>query len=274
MNEPLRKPLELLFERADLPRFALPAKLIEAYGGGLGFAGPCVVANFVASVDGVVALPGDSESGHIVSGGSDADRFVMGMLRACADVVMVGAGTFRKGGDDRFDAASIYPAGADLFAEARRALGLAARPRFVVVTASGNVDPKSPALEGGLVVTTPQGEVALRAVVSSTTEILALPSTRLDVRNVVALLHERGARVILSEGGPSLFGELVAGGVLDELFVTTSPALFGRFPNDGRKSLVSGSDLAGTHLELLGVRRDESHLFSRYAVRPKPRTRT
>ncbi|AKV03571.1 5-amino-6-(5-phosphoribosylamino)uracil reductase [Labilithrix luteola] len=269
MTEHFRTPLELLFERTDLPRFALPAKLAEAYGGGLGFAEPCVVANFVASVDGVVALPGESESGHIVSGGSDADRFVMGMLRTCADVVMVGAGTFRKAGDDRFDAASIYPAGAALFAEARRALGLSERPRFAVVTASGNVDPKSPALENGLVVTTARGEAALRPIASSTTEIVALASQRLDVRDVVALLRDRGARVILSEGGPSLFGELVAAGMLDELFVTTSPTLFGRFPNDGRKSLVSGSDLGGKPLELLGLRRDGSHLFSRYAVREK-----
>jgi hypothetical protein len=60
--------------------------------------------------------------------------------------------------------------------------------------------------------------------------------------------------------------ELVHDRVLDELFVTTSPTLFGRFPDDGRKSLTAGLDLTGAPLELLSLRRHASYLFSRYAL--------
>ncbi len=62
---------------------------------------------------------------------------------------------------------------------------------------------------------------------------------------------------MLSEGGPSLVADLIHEGVLDELFLTTSPALYGRFPNDGRKSLTNGLDLAGVPLELLSLRRHD-----------------
>src|SRR5471030_949889 len=101
--------LERLYERPDLPSFPLPEPLAALYVGELGFPEPRVIANFVASVDWVVALPGNAESGGVISRGSEADHFVMGLLRACAGVVLIGAGTFRKGAGDLWDAESIYP---------------------------------------------------------------------------------------------------------------------------------------------------------------------
>jgi hypothetical protein len=67
----------------------------EAHGGDLGFTLPC--AKFVTSLDGVVA-PGPEYpfSGSAISGGDDADRFVLGQLRACSDAVLIGAGTLRS----------------------------------------------------------------------------------------------------------------------------------------------------------------------------------
>jgi hypothetical protein len=57
------------------------------------------------------------------------------------------------------------------------------------------------------------------------------------------------------------------------VFVTTAPGLFGRFPNDQRKSLVEGADVGGTQLELLSARRHGSHLFLRYSVLRPPTSR-
>src|SRR6059058_3965143 len=92
----LPTPLARLHERAGLPFWGLPPPLAAAYGGDLGFARPCVYANFVASMDGVTALgPEYPSSGSAISGHAPADRFVMGLLRACADVVLIGAGTLR-----------------------------------------------------------------------------------------------------------------------------------------------------------------------------------
>ena len=80
------------------------------------------------------------------------------------------------------------------------------------------------------------------------------------------LLHAHGLQVILTEGGPSLVGQLIDEGLLDELFVTASPRVFGRTTGDGRKSIVEGVELGGIALDLLSVRRHESHLFLRYAL--------
>ncbi|HVW30285.1 MAG TPA: dihydrofolate reductase family protein [Polyangiaceae bacterium] len=261
----LDAPLETLFERTDLPRFDLPPSLQQAYGGAIGFRKPCVFANFVTSVDGVVALPEPTESGHIISKSSRADRFVMGLLRACADTVMVGAGTFRKTRGARFRADAIYPDGAAAFAELRARLGLAPAPRFVVVTRSGNIDTGEPALDGALVVTSRAGEAALRGRVSPNTEVVALGADTLLLADVVALLRKRGAESLLTEGGPSFFAEAASARLVDELFVTTSPALFGRFTNDRRKSLADGMDLGGLPMELVSAKRHGSYLFLRYA---------
>src|SRR5688572_9423373 len=89
------RPLEVLYEALQLPDFGLTEELTTAYGGSLGFMEPRLYANFVASVDGVAAIPGELQSSHLIAAGSEGDRFVMGLLRACADAVLVGAGTLR-----------------------------------------------------------------------------------------------------------------------------------------------------------------------------------
>jgi riboflavin biosynthesis pyrimidine reductase len=260
------QPLELLFEHSDLPRLELPSELIASYGGTLGFESPCVYANFVASLDGVVALAGDAESGQIISGKNPADRFVMGLLRSCADAVLVGAGTFRKSPGHLWLPDRIYPAAGAFFAEARQRLGLAAKPQFVLVSASGEIDIGEAALEGALIVTTRGGENRLRGRVPESTRVVVLDADRVHLPAVLDLLRAEGMPRVLTEGGPTLFSELVAAKSLDQLFVTSSPALFGRFAADGRKSLAEGFDLGGAQFELLSARRHRSHLFLRYAL--------
>ena len=260
------KPIGRLFEREGLPRFGLPAALAESYGGDFGLARPVLYANFVSSVDGVVALPGVGESGGVVSGNSEPDRFVMGLLRAVADAVLIGAGTFRAGAGDRWLPESAFPAARDLFVELREQLGLRPQPLLVVVSASGNLDPGQPALRDCLVVTTAQGESRMQGKLPTGARIAVLDTQRFNGRAFLELLHDQKLQVILTEGGPSLVGQLIDEGLLDELYITTSPRLFGRRPGDGRKSLVDGVDLGGRALDLLSVRRHESHLFLRYAL--------
>src|SRR5437763_7717163 len=155
--------LELLHEAKHASAFPLPAALRAAYGGDLGFQRPRVFANFVSSLDGVVALEERAESGGIISGHDEGDRFVMGLLRACADGVLVGAGTFRKAGPHLWYPERIFPEGAQAWAALRRDRGLPEHPRLVLLTASGDIDVAHPALaDGPLVVTSPRGEARLR----------------------------------------------------------------------------------------------------------------
>jgi riboflavin biosynthesis pyrimidine reductase len=258
--------LELLHERAGLPVFGLPAALQAAHGGDLGFSAPRLFANFVSSVDGVVALPGGRESGQVISGSNPADKLMMGLLRACADAVLLGAGTLRRAGPHLWHPERIYPPAAPLFAELRLRRGMRPRPLFVLVTASGEIDVAHPALADAIVVTSAAGEARLRGRLPAGARIEVAAGQPALLGPVLQRLRDEGLRVVLTEGGPSLVGRLLGEGLLDELFLTTAPALFGRFDGDQRKSLVEGLDAAGAALDLLSARRHGSFLFLRYAI--------
>jgi riboflavin biosynthesis pyrimidine reductase len=153
----LLKPFDVLFEAAGLPEYALPVDLKHVYGR-LGFAERVVYANFVASIDGVVTLGAKPSAGSVISGKEAADRFVMGLLRACADAVVLGAGTLRATPGHLWTPAHVYPALATEFTALRSALGRSAQPLLVVLTGSGELDFSHPALvRGAIVMTTAQG---------------------------------------------------------------------------------------------------------------------
>jgi riboflavin biosynthesis pyrimidine reductase len=262
--------LEPLWEAGGLPAFDLPASLTELYGGSLGFAEPRLFANFVQSADGVVAIPSLPLSNKVIAGGSAADRFVMGLLRACADVVVVGSGTMHDSPGGLWTAAQAFPDAADGFAELRERLGRPPEVEAAVLSASGGVDPQHPVFgRGGLVVTTDEGAAFLADRLPREQVVALGPGPFLDATVAIGALRARGHRLILSEGGPRVFGSLLAAGLVDELFLTVSPLLTGRLAGDERLALVEEADLVPggpQRMELLGVRRDGGHLFLRYAL--------
>ena len=268
-------PLETLFDdaRGGLP---LPAPLRDLYGGDLDLEPGTVYSNFVSSIDGVVALnaPGVS-SGGAISGRSEADRFVMGLLRACADCVLIGAQTARDDAGHLWTPDYIHPASAPAFAELRDRLGLAPRPALAVLTSSAELDPSERAYqEGALILTTSRGAAGLRQRMPPATEVVDLGDTaRVDAQAAVGELGRRfpGGRV-LSEGGPHVIGWLLAAGLLDEVFLTLSPVLAGR-GSVLRPGMVAGIELlptAGRWSRLRSARRHGSHLFLRYDLDDVP----
>lgn len=246
----------------------LPEPLAALYGGaGLALPDDVLYANFISSLDGVVSLAAPRGSGPTIRGRCDADRFVMGLLRWLADAVIVGAGTLRADGDHPWTSAFIDRERADAY----RALGRG-RPRLVVVTASGDVSPSTPALaEGALVLTTDAGAGRLRGRLPAACAVRALGGGSIGGTALVAAVRAEGHRRLLTEGGPTLLGRLAAGGVLDELFLTLSPVLAGRRSGDGRMGLLEGVRLlpdAGRWARLRSARAAGSHLFLRYALQP------
>ena len=213
------KPLELLFERAELPRFPLPTALSKLYGGDLGIAASRIYANFVSSLDGVVALPGGSESGRIVSGDSAADRFVMALLRACADTVIIGAGTFRKTPGAFWHAAHVYPDLAPQFAALRKQLGLRPEPLLVLVTASGKIDTAQPALQSAVIATTLASEATLRRTLPAGARVVAFEPHVVPLAPLLELLRSEGLGRILTEGTP---GEIGADPRVREVYLGSS----------------------------------------------------
>jgi len=261
--------LEVLYEAPELSGFDLPGALTAAYGGPLGFREARLYANFVASIDGVVAIPREIQSSHMIAAGSQGDRFVMGLLRACADAILVGAGTLHGSPRTLWTADHAYLPAAPLYAELRRRRDRPPQPTLAVLSGSGRIDPSHPALaRRTLVLTSEQGAVWLGDRLPGATTIAAIGDRpALDPIAAVEALRAAGHELILCEGGPNLFGALTAAGRVDELFLTLSPLLAGRSTAERRLSLLEGAELLPDHTvgcKLLSLRRAGSHLFLRY----------
>ncbi|MFF1635653.1 pyrimidine reductase family protein [Leifsonia sp. NPDC058248] len=178
---------------------------------------PWVRVNFVTSVDGAATHEGLSEG---LSNG--ADQRVFGILRRLCDVVVVGAGTVRAEGYSamRVDEASM---------RARVANGLTEHPVFAIVSASLDLDPASPiftdAPERPIVLTTEIARPDFREALAEVADVIVCGHERVEADVLVRVLRERGLGRIHCEGGPHLFGDLIAAVELDELCLTMSPRL-------------------------------------------------
>ncbi|HLX31518.1 MAG TPA: dihydrofolate reductase family protein [Gaiellaceae bacterium] len=266
------EPFAVLAEDDDLPRWDVPEEIARLYGGALGLDEPCVIANFVESLDGVAAVPDLPRSHAALGDDSEADRFALALLRACADAIVVGSGTLLASPKGTWRVDRPYPEAAEAFAELRARRGRPEQPRVAVVTSGASFDPSHQVLgAGALVLTTAKAAPGLAASVPDATEVVAVnDGASVDLLQAVAALHERGYSVVLSEAGPTLFGQLLAAGLVDELFLTVSPVLAGRALTT-RLGLVEGVELlpgARVAGRLRSVRTSGSHLFLRYGLSP------
>ena len=285
--EPLWSGEEGPIPETDTRGGELPAPLAARYKGNLTIDlrpdRPTIVANFVSSLDGVVAL-GKSEpnaGGGEISGFSAADRYMMALLRGLADVVVVGAGTLRVGRRHVWTAAHLQPALAGVFANWRSELGLTPQPTTIVVTASGNLDATHSGLNEPdvpvIVVTTKAGAELLAALPFSPNVRIEAVGDGADVpaEALLEVIRGTGARLALCEGGPHLFGEILGARLIDELFLTLAPQVIGRDATSvHRLSFVEGTSFSGGHgrwATLSSIRRAGDDLFLRYRFEPSPR---
>ena len=277
-------PLETLFDVAHGRGLPLPPELARLYGQ-LHFpshsGGPYVIGNFVSTLDGVVTLgqPGKSGGGDI-SGFNQHDQAIMGLLRAVADAVIVGAGTLRAAPRHLWAAQYIYPDLADAYQELRSTLGKTQPPLNVIVTAHGKINLNRPVFQSGevpvLVVTTPHGaEQIHQQHLPASVQVSAIQSPGvLSVRAILEAVNAvRLCDMILVEAGPQLMGDFLAEHYLNELFLTLAPQIAGRDDSVERPGFVTGKIFAPEHPlwgRLISIKRAGSHLFLRYAFEGFP----
>jgi len=257
------------------PELPLPAELLRLYGP-LRLRAPSIFANFVSTLDGVVSLGEPGTGGKEISGGSACDRAVMGLLRAAADVIVVGAGTLRSVPRHIWTPAAIFPPLAEAYGRLRSALGRAGPPRTVIVSAAGDLDPTVPVFTAGhapvTVVTTAAGARALAARTTSLDVRVAGGSGPLEAD---AILHAAGADTdarVLLECGPRLMGTFLDARRVDELFLTLAPQVAGRAPGAAREGFVAGTLLLPERPRwggLVNVKTAGSFLFLRYQFAAK-----
>ena len=86
--------------------------------------------------------------------------------------------------------------------------------------------------------------------------------------SILRLLNlQFGIRMLLHEGGPTLFGQFLAAEAVDELFLTLSPQIAGRKADAIRPALVQGMEFvpdSAPWFQLLSVKQMAEHLYLRY----------
>lgn len=242
-------------------------EIVEGFGLHGPNARPRLLLNMVSTIDGRATIGG--RSGPI---GGPADRELFHALRTVVDAVMVGAGTARA---ERYGRIVREAAAREL----RHARGLREEPLACIVSGRLALDADIPLLAD------PEARVAIltasQASLSASEQpdgarieahveyIRASSEGRLDLPSALSELHERfGIGTVLCEGGPHLNTQLLAAGLVDELFLSLAPKLAGGDASGEALRILAGMDLEPpAELELLGALEHDSHLFLRYGVR-------
>lgn len=267
------------------PSPCLTKILLAAYDGELCFndssSRPLIFGNFVQTMDGIVSLkiPGQS-GGADISGRNEEDTFLMGVLRAYADAVMFGEGTFRNAPGHVWTAGYVYPEFEKEFLAFRKHVGKGSlHPLNVVVSGMGQVDLNQPLFRReeirSLVLTTERGSARLHQRYGATlpAPVRVLPGdVMIDPSDMAALLHaDYGVKLLLHEGGPTLFSSFLKQSLVDEMFLTVAPQIVGRGPKAKRPAFSGPLGLAPEQAiwgTLLSVKRagKSGHLFLRYRL--------
>jgi riboflavin biosynthesis pyrimidine reductase len=209
--------------------------------------------DFIASLDGSIAVGGVSQGLQ-----SPGDHRVFRMLRALADVVLVGHGTASAEGygQERPETA---------LCRLRTSLGRPATVPIAVVSRRASLAPGDKlGLPGTLLVTCAASDADRRsALADAGVEVLVCGEDDVDLRLALDALADRGLEQVTCEGGPQLLRTALDAGVVDELDLSMSPALVG-----DRARLLDAPLRGVVRTELRQLLEEDGMLFARYAVVP------
>lgn len=214
---------------------------------------PHLYLDMVASADGAATIRG--RTGEL---GSEADRLAFSRLRGWCDAVLVGAETVRI--EDYGP-----PRPTETTQRRREAHGLAAVPPLVVVTASCRLEPDarlfSDATRRPIVLTVEDADRRAVSALREVADVRMVGHGRVDLSAAMGHLREDGIRHLLCEGGPTLNGELIRLGLVDELFLTMTPQIVGSSP---RRIVEGAVDHGAREVELVELREHDGELLLRY----------
>ena len=215
---------------------------------------PFVFVNMVSTIDGRAQVRG--RTGDL---GEAADLEMLLELRALADAVLIGPGTLRAEGYGRL-------VGSEERRARRQAAGLSADPVAVVLSrgldAAVGRGPVRGARAAG-------ARLRRRGHRRRGRRRPPRPSSSCASRSrrpaaMLADLRARGIAALLSEGGPTLNSAMLAGRLVDELFLTIAPQITGE-PDAIR--IVEGEGLPeALRARPVWVLRARGELFLRYAL--------
>jgi 2,5-diamino-6-(ribosylamino)-4(3H)-pyrimidinone 5'-phosphate reductase len=223
---------------------------------------PFVFLNVAMTADGKLATANRAAS----SFSSPRDKELLLALRATADAVMSGARTVDLG------AVNLGPGGAKYRARRRRR-GLAEYNLRVIASGSGSLNPAADIFKQKfspiIILTTRRaGEARLKRLRAVADEVKVCGSRTLDFRMAFRWLRQKwGVKRLLCEGGGEINDALFCAGVVDEVYVTICPKVFG---GRGAPTLADGIGAAklarAAQLQLQSAHRHGDEMFLVYRV--------
>ncbi|RZS43641.1 riboflavin biosynthesis pyrimidine reductase [Herbihabitans rhizosphaerae] len=218
---------------------------------------PWIQVNFVSSTDGAVTAEGRSEG---LSGPADQRIFRFG--RDLCDVVLVGAGTATVEGYRGIGVSGVR-------GERRARLGLAPVPPIAVVSARGTIAPDAPLITDTevptIVITSAAAPKGRRAALADAgADVVVAGDDGVHLPTAMDALAERGLLRVCCEGGPRLFGTMIADGLVDQLCLTVSPLITG---GDASRIAVGPLSERALELDLASVLTEDGFLMLRYRVK-------
>lgn len=197
---------------------------------------PFFYTNFVQTIDGKVWV---GKKGYWPIG-SRKDYEVLTELRTYADCLIHGGNLAREFGE-----VTLKSINKSLFKQQRRVMGKGAQLPYYVVTRH------------------PKDFKNLKANVFSK-----------SLKELILELNDNGYKTVLIEGGPTLLGSFLNENLLDEIFLTIAPKIFGT-EKDITLTLVEGV-LFSPHkiktLKLVSLKKINDEIFLRYRVNPLERS--
>jgi riboflavin biosynthesis pyrimidine reductase len=200
---------------------------------------PWVLANMVSALDGAATI-----GGRVGDLSSPADREWFKLVRTIPDTLLVGANTVRN---EKYRPTPMTMA---------------------VVSRSLELDWSAPLFREAtvrpVVLTCDAADETRRGEAAEVADVLIHGHETVDLRAALQALRERGSRVLLTEGGPHLLGELIAAELVDEFCLSITPVVGGDpFP------VVQSPAGAPVHrFRLASVVEGDGDLFLRYLRNP------
>lgn len=226
---------EILFDHGEPSRIEHPA---YAPYGKLGFPAPpqdrpWIYSNFVQSLDGIVSFKGKHPLGSDISQ-SEEDRWLMDLLRAHADAIILGINTLAEETRVTSGRGPVYRIEDETACDLRSKLGRRGETN-IFVTGAARVELDAYRVFDGdlvetLIVTTSTGAARLleRKAHPHVKVIVAGEGDLVDLPQAMSILRTKfGIEYLLCEGGPTLYGYMSRAGLIDEKFITVSPVEVG-----------------------------------------------
>jgi riboflavin biosynthesis pyrimidine reductase len=246
---------DTLFDHAEPSPFADDA--LVPYGN-FGFPAapidrPWIHCNFVQSLDGIVSLLGKHAAGSDIAQ-SSGDRWLMDLLRAHADAVIMGMTTLRIEQRNRGPKSRgiVFQVVEPELLRLRERLGKG-RQRNIFVTRAVDLDlSRWKVFDGDIVdaaiITSPAGAIRLSPQLQSHPHVTVVPAgsdESIDLALAVRKLRQHlGVQYLLCEGGQTLYGSLARADLIDERFVTVSPFETGQIVPKEQERLPEEQDIA------------------------------